>query len=120
MWHYLFKISLTVGIVVAATEIAKRSSFWAALLTALPVTVLVIFAWLYVETGSTERVAALAHSLFWMFLPSLTLFLVLPALLRAGVAFWPSLAAASAGVLMLAARIVIHGVQQMLSFFGAA
>ena len=60
------------------------------------VTVLVIFAWLYVETGSTERVAALAHSLFWMFLPSLTLFLVLPALLRAGVAFWPSLAAASA------------------------
>ena len=96
MWHYVLKIALTVVIVVAVTEIARRDTFWAALLTALPVTTLVIFAWLYVETGSTEKVAALAHGLFWMFLPSLTLFLVLPALLRAGVAFWPSMAAACA------------------------
>jgi hypothetical protein len=35
----------------------------------------------------------LARDIFWLVLPSLPLFLVLAALLRAGWAFWPSLAA---------------------------
>lgn len=35
--------------------------------------------------------ADLAGGIFWLVLPSLALFLILPALLRGGYAFWPAL-----------------------------
>ncbi len=88
MWHYLIKIALTSLVIVAISEIAKRSSFWAAALASLPLTSLLAFVWLYVETGDAERVAALSHGVFWLVIPSLPLFLLLPALLRSGINFW--------------------------------
>jgi predicted permease len=57
---------------------------------------LLAFFWLYAETGSTEKVAALSQGVFWLVLPSLPLFLILPALLRAGIGFWPSIGTACA------------------------
>ena len=47
--------------------------------------------WLWRDTGDTARIADLAYSTFWLVLPSLPLFLILPALLRSGMAFWPAL-----------------------------
>jgi hypothetical protein len=94
MWHYVIKILLTSAVVVAVAEIAKRSTFWGAAVASLPLTSVLAFVWLYVDTGNTARVAALSHSIFWLVLPSLTLFLVLPLLLRFGVAFWISLGVA--------------------------
>ena len=95
MWQYTIKIALTAIVVVTVSEVAKRSPLWAALLASLPLTSLLAFIWLYLDTGETERVAALAHGVLWLVLPSLLLFLVLPLLLRAGWGFWPSLAASS-------------------------
>lgn len=91
MWHYAIKVLLTAILVVAVTELAKRTSFWAAVLASLPLTSLLAFVWLYLDTRSSEAVAALSGSIFWLVLPSLPLFLVLPALLRAGVPFWLAL-----------------------------
>ena len=48
-----------------------------------------------------ERVAELSVSTFWFFLPSLPLFLALPALLRSGFGFWLSMAIVVAGTLAL-------------------
>lgn len=90
MWEYVFKTLLTVAVVIAVAEIGKRSSFWGAALASVPLTSLLAFGWLYVDTGDTEVVAALSLSIFWLVLASLPLFLVLPALLRSGVAFWTS------------------------------
>jgi hypothetical protein len=92
MWAYVIKIAATVTVVVAVAEIAKRSSFWAAVLASLPLTSLLAFVWLYVESGSAERVATLSQGVFWLVIPSLPLFLLLPALLRSGTNFWLSLA----------------------------
>ncbi|HMM66868.1 MAG TPA: DUF3147 family protein [Dokdonella sp.] len=94
MWQYGIKIALTALVVVVVSEIAKRSSFWAAILASLPLTSLLAFAWLYLETGDSQRVAALSQGIFWLVIPSLPLFLVLPVLLRAGVNFWASLGVA--------------------------
>ncbi|MFP5348441.1 MAG: DUF3147 family protein [Gammaproteobacteria bacterium] len=94
MWEYIGKVSVTVAVVIAVAEIGKRSSLWGAVLASLPLTSLLAFVWLYVDTGSTETVANLSRDIFWLVLASLPLFLVLPALLRAGVSFWPSLGAA--------------------------
>jgi hypothetical protein len=96
MWHYLVKVLVTAIVVVAVSELAKRSSVWGALLASLPLTSVLAFVWLHLETGNSARIAELSHSIFWLVLPSLLLFLVLPVLLKAGWGFWPSLAAASA------------------------
>src|SRR5687767_4952261 len=95
MRQYALKIAITAAVVVAVSEIAKRSSVWGALIASLPLTSLLAFVWLYVDTRDVERVAALSQSIFWLVMPSLLLFLVLPWLLRSGWGFWSSLALAS-------------------------
>lgn len=93
-WQFALKIALTVAVIVGVSEIARRSTFWAALLASLPLTSLLAFVWLYAETGDARAVAALSQGIFWLVLASLPLFLLLPAMLRAGWGFWPSLGAA--------------------------
>jgi len=95
MWQYIVKVLLTVGVVVAISEIAKRSTFWGAALASLPLTSLLAFVWLYLETGDTQRVAALSTGIFWLVLPSLLLFVVLTYVLRSGWSFWAALGVAS-------------------------
>lgn len=94
MWQLVAKVFLTAAVVVAVSEIAKRSSFWGAVLASLPLTSLLAFVWIQLETGNAQAVASLSHGIFWLVLASLPLFLVLPLLLRSGWTFWPSLAAA--------------------------
>jgi hypothetical protein len=115
MWQYIIKIALTAVVVVAVSEIAKRSPIWAALLASLPLTSLLAFVWLYRDTGDSEQIAALSQSILWLVLPSLVLFIALPWLLRAGWGFWPSLACscvATAGaygaMVWVLGRIGIH------------
>lgn len=91
MWQLVIKTGLTAIIIVAVSEIAKRSSFWGAIIASLPLTSLLAFVWIYLETGNTQNIATLSQSIFWLALASLPLFLILPALLRHGLAFWPSL-----------------------------
>ena len=106
MWHYIVKVLLTAAVVVAVAEIAKRSTFWSAAIASLPLTSVLAFVWLYVDTGNSARVADLSQSILWLVLPSLTLFVVLPLLLRSGIAFWLSLGAAcSATVVAYVAMI---------------
>jgi len=94
MLQYAVKVVVTAALVVAIAEIAKRSTLWGAAVASLPLTSLLAFVWLYVDTRDAQRVADLSQSVFWLVLPSLTLFLVLPLLVRLGVAFWVSLGAA--------------------------
>lgn len=92
MWQYGLKIVLSALIIVAVAELAKRSSFWGAALASLPLTSILAFIWLYLDSGNTEQVAALSHGIFWLVLPSLVLLILLPLLLRGGFNFWLSLA----------------------------
>lgn len=96
MWQLAVKVLLTAVVVVAVSEVAKRSSMWGAILASLPLTSLLAFVWLYLDTGNTQGIAALSQSIFWLVLASLPLFLALPMMLRAGWPFWPSLGAACA------------------------
>ena len=91
MGQYVAKVLITALVVVGVAEIAKRSSFWGAALASLPLTSLLAMVWLHVEGGQAEQVAHLAQGIFWLVLPSLVLFLLLPVLLRAGLGFWLSL-----------------------------
>jgi hypothetical protein len=97
MWQYGLKVIVTAIMVVAVSELGKRNSFWGAVLASLPLTSLLAFIWLYLDTGNSQRVAELSKSIFWLVLPSLCLFISLPILLRANVPFWLSLAIACVG-----------------------
>lgn len=101
MWQYAIKVMITVVLIIAVAEIGRRSSLWGAILASLPITSLLAFVWLYTGTGNVESVARLSHSIFWLVLASLPLFLILPVLIRRGIAFWPSLAIAC-GVTVIA------------------
>ena len=86
---YLFiKAAISGAIVAAASEVARRWPGIGGLIVSLPIVSLLAFVWLWRDTGNPERVAELAQSAFWFFLPSMPLFLLLPVMLRAGLGFW--------------------------------
>lgn len=87
MIRLLVKTLVTAVVIVLASEIGKRSSAIGAILASLPLTSVMILTWLYLDTGDSERVAALSTSIFWAVLPSFLFFLSLPWLLRHGVRF---------------------------------
>lgn len=93
---YALKVLLTAVLVVAISEVSKRSTFIGGIIASLPLTSLLAFVWLYGETGDVAKIANLSNSIFWYVLPSLVLFLVLPLLLARGLDFWLSLAISSA------------------------
>jgi hypothetical protein len=86
------KIAITAVLVVAISEVAKRSSLLGAVLASIPLTSVLAMIWLYADTGDAGKVADLATGIFWLVLPSLVLFIALPLLLRAGWPFAASLA----------------------------
>ena len=84
--------ALLSGVIIAVvSEVAKRNPSLGALITALPLVSILAMIWLWGETGDTVRVASYARATFWLVLPTLPLFLVLPWLLRSGWGFWAAL-----------------------------
>src|SRR3954466_10816784 len=85
---YIIKVLVSALVIVAVTELSKRGgTFWGGVLASLPLTSLLAFVWLYTETRNAAAVADLSWSIFWMVLPSLTLFISLGLLLKRGFAF---------------------------------
>ncbi len=74
----LFKVLITAILVVAISEIGKRSTLVGALLASIPLTSLLALVWLYRDTGDALQAATLASGIFWLVLPSLLFFLVFP------------------------------------------
>lgn len=74
------------------SEIAKRNAGFGALVASLPLVSILGMIWLWRDTGDANRLADHAGATFWYVLPSLPMFLVMPALLRNGVPFWAALA----------------------------
>lgn len=105
MTLYLLKVLISASIIVAVTELSKRGgTFWGGVLASLPLTSLLAFVWLFAETRDSARVAALSWSIFWLVIPSLTLFVALPILLKRGIGFALGLPIAIA--VMVAAYLV--------------
>lgn len=92
MTYYLVKIIVTTILIVVISEIAKRSSFLGGLLASIPLISVLAIIWLYIDTRDTEKVSALATSVFWLVIPSLALFVSLPLFLKLGLNFYVGIA----------------------------
>lgn len=88
MTPYVLKVLLTATLVVAVSEVSKRSSLLGGLLASLPLVSFLAMIWLYLDTKDAGKVAALSTSIFWLVLPSLVFFLALPPLLKTKLNFY--------------------------------
>ena len=56
MSYYLIKLIITALVVVMVSEVAKKSTFIAAIIISIPLTSLLAFIWLYVDTKDYQKV----------------------------------------------------------------
>lgn len=85
--QYILKIIITALVVTGVSELAKKYTPFAAILASLPLTSILAFIWLYRDTKDKQKVINLSYGIFWMVLPSLLFFIVLPFLLKKGMGF---------------------------------
>ena len=91
MAYYTLKIIITTLLIVAISEISKRSTFVGAILASVPIVSVLAMIWLYVDTKDISKVSSLSTSVFWLVLPSLVLFVTLPLLLKQNIDFYISI-----------------------------
>lgn len=96
MTYYAVKVVISAIFIVAISAIARRSALIGGLVASLPLISILAFVWLYVDTKSLEKISALSYSIFWLVLPSLSLFISLPWLLKRTGNFYLSLIVATA------------------------
>jgi hypothetical protein len=108
MVYYTAKIAITVLLVIVISEISKRSTLMGGILASVPLVSVLAMVWLYVDTRDVQKVAALSTSIFWLLIPSLALFLVLPVMLKKGINFSMSMGVAL--VVTVACYFVMIGI----------
>lgn len=90
------KFLVTAAVIVAASELARRSEKLGAFVAALPFVVLLTLIWLHIEKQPQEKIADFSWYTFWYVIPTLPMFLAFPALLPR-IGFWSALLACIAG-----------------------
>jgi len=89
--YYLIKILISSILITLISEISKRSSLTASILASVPLLSVISILWLYFDTKDVKAISQLSTDIFWLVIPSLTFFIVLPLLLKKGVQFFLAL-----------------------------
>jgi ABC-type siderophore export system fused ATPase/permease subunit len=89
--YYFIKIIITCVFIIAVSEISKRSSFFGAIIASIPIISVLGIIWLYFDTKNVQMIITLSNSIFWLVIPSLAFFVILPVMLKAQVNFTVSL-----------------------------
>jgi hypothetical protein len=107
---YLILKAIVSGVLIAtASTIAKRYPGFGALVASLPLVSVLGMIWLWSEKPDADNMAAHANATFWYVLPSLPMFLLIPALLRHGTSFWLALVAGCALTIALYLAMTLLG-----------
>ena len=93
MWQLAAKALLSGALIAAIAEIGKRLPTLGALVASLPLVSVLGMVFLWYARPDAENMALHAEATFWYVLPSLPMFLLIPALLRGGAPFWAALVA---------------------------
>ena len=101
MLYLLIKAALSGMIVAIVSEVAKRYPGFGALIASLPLVSLLGMIWLWRDKPDVPNMAAHVEATFWFVLPSLPMFLMMPWMLRHGIAFWPTVLAGCALTILL-------------------
>jgi hypothetical protein len=96
MWYFIIKSALSGLLIATISTVARRYPGFGALIASLPLVSVLGMIWLWNDRPDPANMAAHAEATFWFVLPSLPMFLLIPALLRHGVSFFVSLVAGCA------------------------
>jgi len=115
MLYAIVKVLISAVLIAAISEVARRSSLLGAVLASIPLVSVLAMLWLYYDTRDGGQVARLSYGVFWMVLPSLVLFILLPVLLKWQLAFGPAL------LISLAATVLAYfAMLRVLGMLGIA
>lgn len=92
MLYLVIKAGLSGLIIAIVSEVAKRYPGFGALIASLPLVSVLGAIWLWHDKPDASNMAAHLQATFWFVLPSLPMFLVMPALMRSGWSFYAALA----------------------------
>ncbi len=92
MFAFVAKALLAGVMIAAIAEVGRRLPATGALIASLPLVSILGMIFLWHARPDAENMAQHAQATFWYVLPSLPMFLVIPALLRSGMSFWLALA----------------------------
>ncbi len=107
---FLVKVVVSALVIALASELAKRDSFWGALLVATPLTSILAISWLYAETRDNLLVTRFARDIFLLVPGSLLFFLPFLLETKTRLGFLPNLLA---GLVLLA--LAVWGMRRVLS-----
>ncbi len=82
MSQYIIKTLVSLAIIIAVSEISKRSTLIGGILISLPFVSILAMLWLWLDTRDKARVAQFSSSVFWLVIPSLVLFISFPVLIK--------------------------------------
>lgn len=91
MLYYAIKVIISSLLIVLVSEVSKRSTFFGSVFASVPLVSILAFLWLYIDTKDKAKVAELSRGIFWLVIPSLSMFILLPILLKK-MGFYPALA----------------------------
>ncbi len=89
--YYIAKLLITTLLIVLISEIAKRNSLAGAILAAIPLVSILAMTWMYIDTNSSVKAVEFSNSVVWLIVPSMTLFIAFPILIKKGFGFYPSM-----------------------------
>jgi len=111
MSQFIIKTLVSAVIIAVISTVSKRFPGLGGLIASLPLTSILAMIWLYQDTQDVQKVISLSNSIFWMIIPSLSFFIVLPYLVKK-FNFYPGLFLSS---LFLVISYLIYS--RILNFF---
>ena len=91
MIQYIIKVALSAALIVVVSEASKKSSLIGGILASVPLLSVLALIWLYIDTKDIQKISQLSTSIFWLVIPSLSFFIVLPVLLKMKIDFYLAL-----------------------------
>ena len=91
MWYLFIKAAISGVLIAIISEVAKRYPGFGGMIASLPLISVLGMVWLWRDKPDAANMAAHVEATFWFVLPSLPMFLLIPAMMRHGIGFWASL-----------------------------
>lgn len=109
MSYLIAKAALSGVLIAIISEVARRYPGFGGLIASLPLVSVLGMLWLWKDRPDPVNMAAHAEATFWFVLPSLPMFLLIPAMLRQGIGFWIALVCGCALTIVLYGLMIWAG-----------
>lgn len=87
MLYFTIKTLVSALVIAAISEIAKRYTLISGLIAAIPLTSVLAFTWIYLETKDANKIIETSNTIIWLIMPSISFFALLSYLLKKEMAF---------------------------------